>query len=1011
MPRSQSAEGFYAGATRFVDECLRDGGSLFSPDRPIWTAAVVADLYERFVENPDESSADFVQKLRGQLAGASRNVVQLAAEVLYVLLLPQHTSSAARRKSVEVILEESPETIEFPEDLAAGLVGGIASYGAALTQRFAQYVFLLEFARAWTRLADEERADLLSDVERFREFVFSLPRKGASSQVEALLHMVFPDRFEPIVSVDVKEQIAKAFSEYAEDTTASTDQRLESIRAALEQELGRDFDFYDEDVVGSWKGVTAHETRQAWFIRGANDRGVNRISDWLRERYVSIGWEDASLLKIGMTRDELAVAIKLAAPDMSDRLARSGAGNMVRFFDRMKIGDFVLTVDDQSIFVGTIAGDPYDASVSASLDENPEAPGARWRRAVTWLNTDAPADRSNLPPELQSALKTLMTLTDLTKHVAILETLAGSLEPGSEWDEFLKWAKLLYEHSSFDAEERDYKLETATQLQSARAALLSDDEEWLTLLGSALKSTNLVHWRATSAFLDWCEHNRESAASAFRELWTAEEISEDEINAFASAIEAATHPGGRVVFPSVSLMGTDPLRFPPFRPTFVSDARKLLGFTGEERNVFAKGVTRPNELAAMLGITGLQLRTFLRREFRRDPADKGTDWNLTEAHVSAAVQEFAGADTKEASPGERYIDFLDLVDDLVGRMKKSGAPVRDRLDGQSLLWWVTKGSAPEDWSLEQREEFMAYQQGHAVTGPTNAIAALAGELTMEVGDVEEMLQLIRRKKQAIFYGPPGTGKTYAARKLARYIAGEDSRVRLVQLHPSYAYEDFVEGFRPDLVNGQPGFKLVEGPFKRIAEAARVDPDHDFVLVIDEINRGNVAKVLGELYFLLEYRDETIDLQYSRTPFSLPGNLFVLGTMNTADRSIALLDTALRRRFYFIGFFPGKPPIRGLLRKWLTANKPAQLWIADAVDAANAALSDEHIAIGHSFFIEKELDDDLAREIWRFSILPTVEEHFFGESDRLAAIELDRLLAANDPSESEQENDDEPTPAI
>jgi 5-methylcytosine-specific restriction enzyme B len=346
---------------------------------------------------------------------------------------------------------------------------------------------------------------------------------------------------------------------------------------------------------------------------------------------------------------------------------------------------------------------------------------------------------------------------------------------------------------------------------------------------------------------------------------------------------------------------------------------------------------------------------------------------------------------------------------LAERMKSAGTPVRDRLDGQSLLWWVTHGPAPDDWPVEQREEFMAYQTGQVAPGPANAVAALAAELTMDVGDIDEMLRLVRRKKQAIFYGPPGTGKTFVARKLARYIAGDESRVRLVQLHPSYAYEDFVEGFRPDLVNGQPGFALIEGPFKRIAESARADPEHDYVLVIDEINRGNVAKVLGELYFLLEYREETIDLQYSRTPFSLPDNLFVLGTMNTADRSIALIDTALRRRFYFIGFFPGRTPIRGLLRRWLNANKPGQLWAADAVDAANELLSDDHIAVGHSFFIEKDLDDDFVREIWRFSILPTIEEHFFGESERIAAFDLDRLLAMGDTDDSEGEEGDEPAP--
>ena len=128
-----------------------------------------------------------------------------------------------------------------------------------------------------------------------------------------------------------------------------------------------------------------------------------------------------------------------------------------------------------------------------------------------------------------------------------------------------------------------------------------------------------------------------------------------------------------------------------------------------------------------------------------------------------------------------------------------------------------------------------------------------------------------------------------------------------------------------------------------------------MLVIDEINRGNIAKVFGELYFLLEYRDKEVQLQYSEEDrFRLPENLLIVGTMNTADRSIALIDAALRRRFYFYPFFPDRPPIEGLLRRWLEKRKPDMLWIADLVDSANSLLNEElndrHSAIGPSHFI-------------------------------------------------------------
>ena len=135
----------------------------------------------------------------------------------------------------------------------------------------------------------------------------------------------------------------------------------------------------------------------------------------------------------------------------------------------------------------------------------------------------------------------------------------------------------------------------------------------------------------------------------------------------------------------------------------------------------------------------------------------------------------------------------------------------------------------------------------------------------------------------------------------------------MQLHPSYAYEDFVQGFRPTLSDGQPGFELMDGPLLWAAKRAQAEPKKKHFLVIDEINRGNVAKVFGELYFLLEYRDEAIRLQYQRNSgetFELPDNLYIIGTMNTADRSIALVDLALRRRFNFVEFHPDEEPVKG-----------------------------------------------------------------------------------------------------
>ena len=252
------------------------------------------------------------------------------------------------------------------------------------------------------------------------------------------------------------------------------------------------------------------------------------------------------------------------------------------------------------------------------------------------------------------------------------------------------------------------------------------------------------------------------------------------------------------------------------------------------------------------------------------------------------------------------------------------------------------------------------------------------------------------KKQVIFQGPPGTGKTYVAQKLARHLAGSNERVTLVQLHPSYAYEDFVQGFRPTLKDGQAGFELRDGPLLRAAELARSDSNNKHFLVIDEINRGNLAKVLGELYFLLEYRDEAIRLQYSDAPFSLPKNLYIIGTMNTADRSIALVDLALRRRFYFVEFHPDEKPVKDVLHDWLAANAPGMEWVADVVERANELMrEDRHAAIGPSYFMKDGLNEEAVRRIWKHSVLPYIEERRFGESESLGEFDLDRPTEEDD----------------
>ena len=269
---------------------------------------------------------------------------------------------------------------------------------------------------------------------------------------------------------------------------------------------------------------------------------------------------------------------------------------------------------------------------------------------------------------------------------------------------------------------------------------------------------------------------------------------------------------------------------------------------------------------------------------------------------------------------------------------------------------------------------------HRLADPS---AELSEDLLIDLPWLERMVDLLKDRRQLILYGPPGTGKTYVAKKVAQSLT-DDKAVKLVQFHPAYSYEDFFEGFRPTTsTDGTMTFALRPGPFRRLVDAAREDKSTAYILIIDEINRANLAKVFGELYFLLEYRDDNIDLLYGSGDdtgggFTLPENVYVIATMNTADRSIALVDAAMRRRFAFLAMNPDEAPTKGLLRRWLE-RESLDATAGDLHELLNERIEDMDFKIGPSYFMRRSVHEDGGLDlVWETSILPLLEEHHFGE---------------------------------
>ena len=266
------------------------------------------------------------------------------------------------------------------------------------------------------------------------------------------------------------------------------------------------------------------------------------------------------------------------------------------------------------------------------------------------------------------------------------------------------------------------------------------------------------------------------------------------------------------------------------------------------------------------------------------------------------------------------------------------------------------------------------------------IKRMSEETNFSQAQISKWLAQLERKKHIVFQGPPGTGKTFVAEKLAKVLKGKGGGlIETVQFHPSYSYEDFIEGIRPELSDNQVTYNLKPGRFLEFCDDSKNTEDAS-VLIIDEINRANLSRVFGELMYLLEYRDKEIPLS-GGSMFKIPDNVYLIGTMNTADRSIALVDHALRRRFTFIHLAPQYE----ILEKRLTEDKLPSKGLVDVLKNINNQINDKNYEIGISYFMK--YDENLKvflPDIWEGEIEPYLEEFFFDQQDQVDAFRWEKL---------------------
>ena len=310
--------------------------------------------------------------------------------------------------------------------------------------------------------------------------------------------------------------------------------------------------------------------------------------------------------------------------------------------------------------------------------------------------------------------------------------------------------------------------------------------------------------------------------------------------------------------------------------------------------------------------------------------------------------------------------------------------------GQATKYMLTDITAYGDYV----KELAALFAGESIeevekSYPTYTREDFLSEVYIPEDEYDKLVGILSLKKNIILQGAPGVGKTFIAKRLAFSMMGikDIERVMMVQFHQSYSYEDFIMGFRPSSV----GFELKRGAFYNFCKKAEIDSENDYFFVIDEINRGNLSKIFGELFMLIENDKRGLSLQllYSDEVFSVPKNIYIIGMMNTADRSLAMLDYALRRRFAFFEIKPGFTTEGFREYRMDLGNERFDKLITCVEDLNNVIANDESLGegfcIGHSYFcnlMPETIDDQVLSGIIEYELIPLLKEYWFDESEKV-----------------------------
>lgn len=340
-----------------------------------------------------------------------------------------------------------------------------------------------------------------------------------------------------------------------------------------------------------------------------------------------------------------------------------------------------------------------------------------------------------------------------------------------------------------------------------------------------------------------------------------------------------------------------------------------------------------------------------------------------------------------------YEGFIDKFESGLWSLTELGKNIiiTDELASKLTAKWVKIKSAKREHRYVPEMDLSPYYKYREKCEQNSNLSYtkedFLGQVYMTEEQYDTLAALLQNKKNLILQGAPGVGKTYAAKRLAYSMMGvmDESRIELIQFHQNYSYEDFIMGYKPK----EEGFKLTEGIFYQFCIKAAEHPDEDYFFIIDEINRGNMSKIFGELLMLIErdYRGTSAKLVYSGEEFAVPKNLYIIGMMNTADRSLAMIDYALRRRFSFFEMEPGFNSKGFKAYQDSLQNETFNVLIEQVIDLNREIKADDSLGegfrIGHSYFCgQEECTEEWMKSIVYYDIIPMLQEYWFDDRQKV-----------------------------